>query len=95
MPVVATGRPALPANTPEPAPAPPGFNSNARLATVTARDGVRLRAGPGTQFDIKTTLRSGQQIYVLGNSGDWSQIDIEGDGFADGYCHSGYLAFIS
>ncbi|MBU2113493.1 MAG: SH3 domain-containing protein [Gammaproteobacteria bacterium] len=95
MPVAATGRPALPANTPEPEPAPSGHNVNARRARVTARDGLRLRAGPGTQFDIKTTLRSGQQIYVLGNSGDWSQIDIEGDGFADGYCHSGYLAFIS
>ena len=62
-------------------------------ARVTARDGLRLRAGPGTSFDIKTTLSSGQQVYVLGQSGDWSQVDLQGDGLIDGYCHSGFLAF--
>ncbi|MEH8017543.1 M15 family metallopeptidase [Rheinheimera muenzenbergensis] len=92
MPLAASGRPPLPANAPEPQSPATTPNSTARLATVTARDGLRLRAGPGTQFDIKTTLRSGQQVYVLASSGDWSQIDIEGDGLADGYCHSGYLA---
>mgnify|MGYP006146896355 CR=1 FL=1 len=92
MPLTASGRPPLPANAPEPQSPATNPNSTARLARVTARDGLRLRAGPGTQFDIKTTLRSGQQVYVLTSSGDWSQIDIEGDGLADGYCHSGYLA---
>jgi uncharacterized protein YgiM (DUF1202 family) len=62
------------------------------ILQVTARDGLRLRAGPGTQFDIKTTLVSGQHVNVIGSSDAWSQIDIEGDGLADGYCHSGFLA---
>ncbi|MDP5142772.1 M15 family metallopeptidase [Rheinheimera baltica] len=61
-------------------------------ARVTARDGLRLRAGPGTSFDIKSTLKPNQLIYIMQHSGDWSQIDIQGDGLADGYCHSGYLA---
>ena len=91
MPMVANGRPPLPANTPEPESGDSIAISTARLASVTARDGLRLRAGPGTQFDIKTTRRSGQHVYVLANSGDWSQVDVEGDGLADGYCYSGYL----
>lgn len=93
--------PGLPSRPPLPAEAPrPEINPAAALhlagqavkkARVIARDGLRLRAGPGTSFDIKTTLASGQQVNVLGQSGDWSQIDLEGDGLADGYCHSGYL----
>lgn len=92
LPTAQFGRPPLPANAPV-------LETNnlpahdARRATVMARDGLRLRAGPGTSFDVKATLRSGQLIMVLQTSGDWSQIDIQGDGFADGYCHSGYLAF--
>ena len=72
--------------------APPRAAITAKRARVTARDGLRLRAGPGTSFDIKTTLVSGQQVGILGQSGDWSQVDLQGDGLADGYCHSGYLA---
>ncbi|WP_214000514.1 M15 family metallopeptidase [Arsukibacterium sp.] len=61
-------------------------------ARVTARDGLRLRAGPGTGFEIKTTLACNQQVFVLSQIGEWSQIDLQGDGLADGYCHSGFLA---
>ncbi|SNY56842.1 D-alanyl-D-alanine carboxypeptidase [Arsukibacterium tuosuense] len=60
-------------------------------ARVTARDGLRLRAGPGTDFDIITVLASDQQVSILNQSADWSQIDLEGDGLADGYCYSGFL----
>lgn len=66
-------------------------NLSASKARVIARDGLRLRAGPGTSFDIKTTLVSGQQVYILGQSGNWSQVDLQGDGLIDGYCHSGFL----
>jgi hypothetical protein len=62
---------------------------------VTARNGLRMREGPGTAYDIVATLSSGQVVTVVAISGEWSQVDIEGDGLADGYCHSGYLAPLS
>jgi hypothetical protein len=90
---------ALPTRPPLPPEAPADDTNTTALASqpvlnarVTARDGLRLRSGPGTSFDIKTTLVSNQQVSVLGQSGEWSQIDLQGDGLADGYCHSGYLA---
>ncbi|HAW92472.1 MULTISPECIES: M15 family metallopeptidase [unclassified Arsukibacterium] len=88
----------LPVRPPLPAEAPTGnaasinlANLSASKAQVIARDGLRLRAGPGTSFDIKTTLVNGQQVFVLGQSGDWSQVDLQGDGLVDGYSHSGFL----
>jgi hypothetical protein len=93
LPAAQSDRPPLPANAPEPETNSTLAQAGLKRATVIARDGLRLRAGPGTSFDVKTTLRSGQQITVMQTSGDWSQIDIQGDGLADGYCHSGYLAF--
>lgn len=87
-------RPPLPPEAPAPdvSAALNTFEQPVRTARVIARDGLRLRAGPGTSFDIKTTLVNGQQVSVLNTSGEWSQVDIEGDGLADGYCHSGFLA---
>ena len=59
---------------------------------VTARNGLRMREGPGTGYDIVATLSSNQTVTVMATSGEWSLVDIEGDGLADGYCHSGYLS---
>jgi uncharacterized protein YgiM (DUF1202 family) len=58
---------------------------------VIARRGLRLREGPGTEFDVIGILRHNKEVTVIAESGDWSQIDAEGDGAADGYCHRGYL----
>lgn len=58
---------------------------------VTARRGLRLREGPGTEYDVVDSLSSGQIVTVLSTSNSWFQVDVEGDGLADGYCHSGYL----
>jgi len=58
---------------------------------VTARRGLRLREGPGTEYDVVDSLSSGQIMIVLSMSDEWFQVDVEGDGLADGYCHSGYL----
>lgn len=59
---------------------------------VIARRGLRLREGPGTAYDVVDSLRSGQTVTVVSTSGEWCQVDVEGDGLADGYCHSGFLA---
>lgn len=62
---------------------------------VIARRGLRLREGPGAAYDVVDSLRSGQTVTVVSTSGEWCQVDMEGDGFADGYCHSGFLAPIA
>lgn len=88
-PTLISARPPLPAD------APVEDLSNRpvlKRATVIARDGLRLRAGPGTGFDVIRSLLPGLQLTILASHGDWRLVDIEGDGLADGYCHGGYLA---
>jgi hypothetical protein len=58
---------------------------------VTARRGLRIREGPGTGYDVVASLSSGQIVTVLATSGTWFQVDVEGNGLADGHCHNGYL----
>lgn len=58
---------------------------------VNARDGLRLRSGPGLDFGTIRTLAYGSPAYVLGSSGDWSMVDLEGDGKADGYMFTALL----
>ncbi len=52
---------------------------------VIARSGLRLRAGPGTAFDTRQSLPAGTRVGVLAREGEWAQVDLEGDGLADGY----------
>lgn len=58
---------------------------------VIARDGLRLRAGPGIEFSVRRTLERGVELQRLGQNGDWALVDLEGDGLADGHVHSSYL----
>ena len=58
---------------------------------VISRNSLRLREGPGTEYDVIQNLESGQIISVLSDNGVWSQVDVEDDGLADGYVFSGYL----
>jgi uncharacterized protein (TIGR02594 family) len=65
------------------------------LFQVIARSGLNLRAGPGENFQIFRTLPENTIVTVTGTSGDWHQVDIEGDGKADGYMHGSYLKAVS
>lgn len=58
---------------------------------VIARDGLRLRSGPGLDFGAIRTVAYGSPVYVLSASGDWSLIDLEGDGKADGFMFTAFL----
>jgi hypothetical protein len=60
--------------------------------TATARPGLRLRAGPGTDFDILNLLPIGTKIYPLKTVGDWTQVDLTGDNAADGFVNSHFLS---
>jgi hypothetical protein len=58
---------------------------------VNASSGLRLRAGPGTNFDILDVLPPGARVAVLATNGDWDQVDAHGRGNADGYVFGAYL----
>ncbi len=58
---------------------------------VIARRGLRLREGPGKQFDIVGGLSHGQTVFVLSVSEGWALVDIEGDGKVDGFASAGFL----
>jgi predicted chitinase len=58
---------------------------------VTARSGVNLRAGAGTQFMALRTLPAGQDLHVLERQGAWALVDLEGDGLADGFVAIDFL----
>lgn len=69
------------------------------IMEVTARTGLEqalvLRAGPGQAFDKLATLPGGTLVEALGRSGEWIEVDLEGDGRKDGYMHSGFLRAVS
>lgn len=65
------------------------------LMTVTARSGLLLRRGPGTAFERIRSLPFGAQLFGISTHDDWVQVDILGDGAADGYCHRGYLETVT
>lgn len=68
---------------------------NVVLAEVVARSGLNMRRGPGTQYAVERTLEFGTIVHALDKSGDWVQIDIDGDGRADGHVHGNYLSHVS
>ncbi|MGV8986629.1 MAG: glycoside hydrolase domain-containing protein [Cypionkella sp.] len=61
-------------------------------AYVMARGGLNLRSGPGDSFDVRAVLPFGTTVSVLKPSGAWSMVDLQGDGAADGYVFSSFLA---
>lgn len=58
---------------------------------VNARNGLRLREGPGTEFGIQRLLPYGTQVHSLATTGTWTSIDLQGDGVVDGYVNTGFL----
>jgi hypothetical protein len=74
---------------PTPVPAPVGTLGNPHR--VIARSGLRLREGPGTQFDIIGGLGFGQVVSVASTSDGFAQVDVEGDGRVDGFASMSFL----
>lgn len=63
----------------------------AAIRIVIARDGLKLRAGPGIEFPAIRTLTLGTRVHILKQDGAWTLIDQEGDGAADGYVFGSFL----
>ncbi len=62
---------------------------------VMSRSSLRLRGGPGTDYDIIGSLNSGQHVIASPVDTHWSSIDLEGDGRIDGFAASAYLRELS
>ena len=58
---------------------------------TNAAEGLRLRAGPGTEFDVQRLLPSGTVVEMLSRFGDWAIVDVDGNGGADGAVHAAFL----
>jgi hypothetical protein len=65
--------------------------SHSERMFVNARDGLRLRSGPGTNFPPIRTLPLNTPLDVLGRDNEWAKIDLEGDGVADGFVLATFL----
>lgn len=61
---------------------------------VVARSGLRLREGPGNQFDIIGGLNYGQVVFVTSITDGWARVDVEGDGHIDGFASIGFMEHI-
>jgi len=74
-------------------PAAPGLPpiSTDNRYTVIASGGLRLRAGPGTEFDVQSVLSFGAMVTILSREGNWALVDASGDGSASGFAYSSYL----
>jgi hypothetical protein len=59
---------------------------------VMARTGLRLRAGPGVEFDPIGLMPFGTVVRVVGRSGEWMMIDKNGDGASDGFSLGSFLS---
>ncbi|MEM1299609.1 MAG: TIGR02594 family protein [Pseudomonadota bacterium] len=80
------GAPALDGGRPSP---------NTVLMEVTARHGLNMRRGAGGRYGIEKTLPKGTLVHALSWQEEWVQIDLEGDGLADGHVHRDYLRLVS
>ncbi len=58
---------------------------------VIARSGLRLRSGPGLDFDVIDVMAFQSQVFLGRRQNDWVEIDLEGDGFVDGWAFASYL----
>lgn len=61
---------------------------------VVARSGLKLRGGPGTDFESELTLPAGTELSVVDadkQDPSWVRVDLEGDSLLDGYVFAAYL----
>ena len=62
---------------------------------VIARNGLKLRMGPGTAFESPRTLAVGTELTVVAFEGEnhsWARVDLEDDGMLDGHVFAAFLA---
>lgn len=66
----------------------PGKVQGGRYGKVSASR-LNLRKGPATGSDVLTTLRMGTEVRILGDKGDWFEVEVTGK---DGQPQQGYVS---
>jgi hypothetical protein len=68
---------------------------NKRFYRVIAKSGLRVRSGPGTNFDILLPLLPfGSQVSVGLSNGEWIQVDRDGEDGKNGYDGYAFASFL-
>lgn len=62
---------------------------------ISATSGLKLRRGPGTEFESDGAFPNGTVVHGLREEGGWTQVDMNGDGAADGYMKTSFLTAVS
>ncbi len=65
------------------------------MLSVSARNGLNLRRGPGEDYSVVTTLPYGTLVHGQSAHPPWVKVDIEGDGKADGFMHESFLEAVT
>ena len=68
----------------------PEESANNRFVVI-ARDGLKLRSGPGTEFVAIRTMPEGTVVNILSREGMWGLVDLQGDAKADGFMNLPFL----
>lgn len=81
-------------NAPAIPPPNPTVHDDDRQYVVVARSGLKLRAGPGTQFSSTGVLPRGTRLAAVIDQSDsnWARVDLQGDGLFDGYVFAAYIS---
>ncbi len=70
-------------------------NEKVAVFEVTARSGLRVRGGPGQDYDALQTLPFGTLVHGIGLDRGWVKVDVNGDGRADGFMSREFLKPVS
>ncbi len=70
----------------------PSLTGSGSRFRTTASSGLRLREGPGIQFNVIRLLPPDTVVAVMGTQDSWSIVDVDGDGLAEGAVASAFLA---
>lgn len=65
------------------------LTANKEAIIVNAGNGLNIRSGPGSQYDVVASAENGSTVVILEQSGDWTKVNY-GNGKV-GYVASAYL----
>lgn len=74
---------------------PEDTDGSRALFQVSSHGSLNLRGGASLDFPIIRPLAPGTRLYGLQRSGNWIQVDLEGDGRPDGYVSLDYLVAVT
>ena len=69
-------------------------DTGGNIRQVNVAEGLNLRRGPGTQFDVITLLANDTRVMVIETSGNWVMVNVlsaAGVPSQTGWVHSGFL----